>query len=86
MADLAGKEPIYCNPLAVYVIELTISACLLAVETDDAIRPDIRFFSSPEKARGGSLFPEGAKIYFGSIDSWEEFTAENISFDKNILL
>ena len=41
--------------------------------------------TSLEKAKGGDLFPEGAEIYFGHIDSWEEFTASNIAFDKNIV-
>ncbi|MDE7444405.1 MAG: hypothetical protein K2N15_01645 [Lachnospiraceae bacterium] len=43
------------------------------------------FFSSPEKAKGGGLFPEGTEVSFGSIDFWEEFTAQNITFDKNIV-
>ena len=80
-----GRAPIYCNPLAVYVIELTISAWILAVETTADVELEFRFFTSLEKAKGGSLFPEGAEVYFGHIDSWEEFTASNISFDKNIV-
>lgn len=78
-------EPIFHSPLAVYVMELTISACILAVETATDVRLEIRFFPSPERAKGHSLFPEGAEIYFGPIDSWEEFTASNLSFDKNIV-
>ena len=79
-----GKEP---NPLAVYVIELSIPVCILVVETDFDIRPDyFSFFASPEKAKGHDLFPAGAEIYFGTIDFWEEHIAENISFDKNIII
>lgn len=89
LADLPDGEPIFepifRSPLAVYVIELTISAWILAVETAVDVRLEIRFFPSPEKAKGHSLFPEGAEIYFGPIDSWEEFIASNISFDKDIV-
>lgn len=80
------KEPIYFDPLAVYVIELTIPAYILVVETASSIRLDPFFFSSPESAKGNGLFPEGAEIYFGPIDSWEEFTAGNISFGKSIIV
>ena len=82
--DLPDGEPIFRSPLAVYVIELTISAWILAVETAADVELEIQFFTSPEKAKGHSLFPEGAEVYFGPIDSWEEFTALNLSFDKNI--
>lgn len=78
--DLTVREPVYCSPLAVYVIALTIPACILAVETAADIRLKIRFFVSPEKAKGS------AESYFGPIDSWEEFVAENISFSKNIVV
>lgn len=80
------KEPIYHNPFAVYVIELTIPAYILAVETSSAIQLIPRFFSSPESAKGIGHFPEGAEIYFGPIESWEEFTGRNISFAKNIVV
>lgn len=86
IGDLTVREPVYCNPLAVYVIELTIPVCILAVETAADIRLEIQFFVSPEKAKGDGLFPEGAEIYFGHIDSWEEFVAQNISFGKNIMV
>lgn len=80
------KEPIYCDPLTVYVIELTIPAYILVVETASSIRPDPFFFSSSELAKGNHLFPEGAEIYFGPIGSWEEFTAGTISFEKSIIV
>lgn len=80
------KQPIYNAPLSVYVIELTIPAYILAVETANDIRPDRRFFMSIEKAKGNECIPEGAEVYFGPIDSWEEFSGSNISFDKNIVI
>ena len=85
LADLPDREPIYRNPLAVYVIGLTIPVWILAVETVFDVQLKIQFYTSLEKAKGGGLFPEGAEIYFGHIDSWEEFTALNIAFDKNIV-
>lgn len=80
MDDLSEREPIYRNPLAAYVIELTIPVCILAVETATDIRLERWFFPSPEKAQ------KSTKSYFGPIDSWEEFTARNISFGKNIMI
>lgn len=74
------REPIYRNPLAAYVIELTIPVYILAVETTAEIKLERWFFSSFEKAKGG------AESYFDLIDSWEEFTGHNISFDKNIVI
>lgn len=85
LADLPDREPVYCNPQAVYVIELTIPVWILAVETASDVQLEIQFYTSLEKAKGGGPFPEGAETYFGRIDSWEEFTASNISFDKNIV-
>lgn len=80
------KEPVYLNPLAVYMIELTIPAYILAVETVSAIELKPQFYFSSESAKGTGHFPEGAEIYFGPIDSWEEFTGRNISFTKNIVV
>ena len=80
MDDLSERDPISRNPLAAYVIELTIPVCILAVETAADIRLERWFFPSPEKAQ------KSTKSYFGSIDSWEEFTARNISFGKNIVI
>ena len=82
ISDLTVKEPIFCNPQAVYVIELTISACILAVETADSIELQSQFFTCPEKAKGSS----SAEIYFGPVDSWEEFDSQNISFEKKIVI
>lgn len=78
-------EPAYRDPLAVYVMELTIPACIFAVETETDLRLERWFFTSPEKAKGASMFPMGAEVYFGPVDSWEEFSARNLSFDKNIV-
>lgn len=80
------KEPVYFDPLAVYMIELTIPACILAVETAADIQIKLSFFASPESAKGTGHFPEGAEIYFGPIDSWEEFTGRTLSFAKNIIV
>lgn len=80
------KEPVYLNPIAVYMIELTIPAYILAVETVSAIELKPQFYFSSESAKGTGHFPEGAEIYFGPIDSWEEFTGRNISFAKNIVV
>ena len=68
LADLPDREPIYRNPLAVYVIELTIFVWILAVETAANVRLELQFFATPEKAKGSGLFPEGAEIYFVHID------------------
>jgi len=78
------KEPVYLDPLAVYMIELTIPAYLLAVETASDIQLKPTFFASPESAKGTGHCPEGAEIYFGPIGSWEEFTGRAITFPKNI--
>lgn len=78
------KEPVYLDPLAVYMIELTIPAYILAVETAADIQIKLSFYTSPESAKGTGYFPEGAEIYFGPIDSWEEFAGRTISFHKNI--
>lgn len=80
------KGPVYLDPLAVYIIELTIPACILAVETASDIQVRRSYFASPESAKGTGHFSEGAEIYFGPIDLWEEFTGRNISFAKNIVI
>lgn len=82
-----GKEkPAFLNPMAAYVIELSVSAYILAIETMDEIILEPWFFTSPEKAMGGNKqrHPYGVESYFGKIDSWEEIQAENIIFEKNI--
>ena len=78
------KEPIYKDPLAVYVMELTISVYIFAVETANDINLKRRFFMSLEKVKGNQ--PEGVESYFGPIDRWEEFNGSNISFDKKIVV
>ncbi len=80
------KEPVYLEPLAVYMIELTIPAYILAVETASDIQPKPSFFTSPESARETGHFPEGAEIYFGPIGSWEEFTGRTLAFHKSIVV
>lgn len=79
-----GPEPVYKNPIAVYVLELTIPAYMLIVETTNEVHTETLFFSSAEEARGNSCIPSGAETYFGKIDTWEEFEANNLYFDKVI--
>lgn len=79
------REPVYLDPLAVYIIELTIPAFLLAVETISDIQLKRFFFPSLEAAKGIGHC-EGAEKYFGPLDSWKEFTANAISFSKNIVV
>lgn len=79
-----GKEPAFFNPVAVYVIELTIPAYILVVETMDDIRFELQFFRSAKEAKENGCIPSGAEIYFGKIDSWEEVQASDIRFDKII--
>ncbi len=79
-----GAEPIYKNPVAVYVLELTIPAYMLIVETTNEIYTEASFFFAAEKAKGNSYIPSGAEVYFGKIDTWEEFEADNLYFDKDI--
>ncbi len=80
------KGPVYLDPVSVYMIELTIPAYILAVETASDIQIKLSFYASPELAKGTGHFPEGAEIYFGPIDSWEEFAGRTISFRKNIVV
>lgn len=81
-----GAEPTYKNPIAVYVLELTIPVYMLAVETTDEVRmvhvPS--FFTSVEEAKGSRSIPSRAETYFGKIDAWEEVEANNLYFNKVI--
>lgn len=81
-----GKKPIYTNPSAVYVIETDIPAFILAVETEEYIKIEQQLFKKQKDAKGYGKFPEGASIYFGEINCWEEFINDNIYFNKNIKL
>lgn len=72
------------NPLAVYVIELTIPAYILLVETTETICLEREFFSSAEEAKRTASIPFSAEVYFGKIDSWEEYVASDIEFGKRI--
>ena len=78
-----APEPVFKNPLAVYVIELDISAFIAAVETDTYIRLEHQFFTSLENAKSGSI-PFGVEMYFKKITEWREYFKNNISFDKII--
>lgn len=73
------RQPLYPDPLAVYVIELTIPVYIIAVETDNDIQLNRWFFPSLKQAI------RQAESNFSPIASWEEYTARNISFGKNIV-
>lgn len=80
-----GSEPSFKDPIAVYVLELTVPAYILAIETMEDVRMEPFFFASPEDAKGhGEPLIMGAESYFGPIDAWEEFKADNLYFDKDI--
>ncbi len=77
-------EPDHKNPVAAYVLELTIPAYMLILETANEVRFEPWLFSSLKEAKGNGLIPRGAESYFGKIDTWEEYEAENLYFDKII--
>lgn len=77
--DKLVREPIYRDPKAAYVMELTIPVYIYAVEAADDIRPEKHFFSSFENAQ------KSIENRLGPVSRWEEFTASNLSFDKNIV-
>lgn len=74
------KEPIFRDPKAVYVIELSIPAYILVVETENVISTIRCFFNSADEAKSEA----GAEVYFGEIRQWKEFVYGNIEFNKNI--
>lgn len=87
-ADNAERQPIYNKPLAAYIIELDLTektAYLLAIETEDDIRPERWFYKSFEQAARNRCIPESAETYFGKIENWWEFN-EPPSFDKDIYM
>lgn len=63
-----GREPIFKNPVSVYVLELTISAYMLLVETTNGVFAEHGFFTSAEKAKGNGFIPMGAdNLYFDKV-------------------
>ena len=74
------KKPVFKNPIAVYIVELTIPAYILLVEEEDNVHVEWQFFTSFESAKGSSVIPIGAEQYFGKINLWQEFVEENINF------
>lgn len=76
-----GKKPVFSNPLAVYLAELTDNTgWIMVVETYNQIKSEHRIFGSREKA------VECAEIYFGRLsESIIEISGDNIDFGKNIL-
>lgn len=79
-----GPEPFYKNPVAVYILELTLPVYMRIVETAKEVRFESSFFRSVEEAKGDGHIPRGAEAYFGKIDTWEEYEADNLYFDKDI--
>ena len=68
-----GREPIFKNPVSVYVLELTISAYMLLVETTDDVFAEQCFFTSAEKRREIASFP------------WElQLILEKSTYGKNL--
>ncbi len=57
---------------------------MLILETANEVRFEPWLFSSIKEAKGNGLIPRGAESYFGKIDTWEEYEAENLYFDKII--
>lgn len=78
------KEPIFHNPRAVYVIELTVPAYLLAVETSEGIHIEGQFYQSAKSCMKESRIPFSAEIFFGKIENWEEQEASDVVFEKAI--
>lgn len=70
------KVPIFSNPAAVYIMELTIPAFILIVENSEGIRIGNQFFKLLEDAKGINPFPPGAEHYFGKIENWEEVSGK----------
>lgn len=66
------KEPIFHNPRAVYVIELTVSAYLLAVETSEGIHIEDQFYQSAKSCMRESTIPFSVETFFEKIENWEE--------------
>ncbi|MBO4996868.1 MAG: hypothetical protein J6D02_02590 [Lachnospira sp.] len=76
------KFPVFSNPIAIYIMELTVSAFILVVEASDEIRIDPQFFTSLEDAKGNPL---GAQHYLGEIKNWKEVLETDCNFACNIL-
>ena len=76
-----GKEPVFKNPSAVYVIELDISFFIAAVETDTYVKLEPMFFKSFEDAVSGRI-PFGVETYFGKISAWKEYIDGDIKFNS----
>ena len=81
---VGGVEPWFIDPVAVYIIELTIPACILAVETKRDVHLEKQFFKTVDDAKGTAFIPFCAETYFGKIDGWKRFDNCEIEFDKLI--
>lgn len=84
-ADHNEREPIYDNPLAVYITELDLvgkTAYLLVIESENAIEAEHWLYDSFEQAARNRCIPESAETYFGKIDSWMEYPEPPEFFKK----
>lgn len=59
--DNIAWDDLYRNPLAVYVISLTISAWIFAVETAADVRLEIQFFASRRRLKAATCFRKAQK-------------------------
>lgn len=82
------KQPVYDNPICVYVIKLTIPAYLLAVETYTELCVERAFYPTFERAAADNdQHPGGAEVYFGKIDGWTEIAdIDKFIYGKQILI
>lgn len=74
-------EPLFKNPVAVYVVELTIPAYILLVETPDYLKMGGEFHELFQDAMEDTW---GAESLFGKIDTWEEVVEEELKLDKDV--
>lgn len=75
-----GKEPIFSNPVAVYLVNLTGNAgWIMLIETDSRIRTERKIFKSRERAE------KCAERYFGKLSESIEIHEDNLNFDKYII-
>ncbi len=78
--SIHGKEPIFSNPVAVYLVNLTGgTGWIMAVETDSEIRPERKIFESREQAE------KCTEKYFGKLSESTEIHGDNLDFDKYII-
>lgn len=76
-----GKEPVFNNPTAVYLVRLTEeTGWIMAVETVDSIQLDgYRIYANLEKHM------KNAECHFGELGNGIEIGRDNLNFGKNII-